>query len=526
MAKVEERPTPIPSENELRAKNIDSQFDALWKGSNGWEKTNKRLHDEIKRFFTHVDQENGIYNAEESEFLKRTLKVATVFHQMNEAPGKDDRHPNPNFRREKYPDGSPIPYITHPLAVAGALAGLGRVIKLGHGEQKHNLPLQQQPLRAEIVAAGLLHDVVEDVRYGEVQGESLFEITEAYVGSGVRFNKTKRMVQAVTHETRGSIDDTTKRMIHQSRLCQAMDADLMSHTDPKDLEEVRKKLVYTLVDINKLFQVGFPHASVGMTTPEDIEVFFGAFAVKLHDMENNLETDVRRDKLMRAHLFAAVARAMDYPVASRLALHLIADQNYSLFGRSHANEQEQELVGTYLKEEAIPQQLRKLSVKRSSNSRLTAELQITANQIPITLASERRGDGGVTDPVMQYKIHLPRPFLWLARTRAEDKAFKVPAVLKDGTECTLVRMTNPGHARMRKWKRDVVYYRAIGNEDGKTLAIVRCSDNKPTPYDLIRQNSTAAIEDVPEVNMVPEYDGTFKSTLTLLGEFSPFTLTA
>ena len=54
----------------------------------------------------------------------------------------------------------------HPVGIASALAGMDRDVELPIADSKGGvavLPVRQHPYKAEVVVAGIAHDVIEDV---------------------------------------------------------------------------------------------------------------------------------------------------------------------------------------------------------------------------------------------------------------------------------------------------------------------------------------------------------------------------
>jgi hypothetical protein len=506
--------------------------EAQYTGINPSEYEAHYLSSTMEKFLEHVDAQ---YSESDAQLITDSAILATVLHQFNDS--EDAR-----FRHGTHEDDthSQIPYMEHPLGAASILAGMPSEIDVVTGHEKHvKIPVLQNPMKATIVSAALLHDVLEDCTYAGESGEALKQRIVAYLGAGTDAQKVMKIVEAVTKFDKVEVaklqDDHPLR---DEELYKAICDQTLARSEDNDSEDVHAKIQdqveRTLMDTFKMFSTSFigedglPHMD-----DESLELFFSAFAVKAHDIEHNLSTPgekgVRSDKLIRAHTFAVLARVLGYPVASRLGIHLISGNQYSMSQDSHAAELQ--MVEDYAESEREREKGKRLRIY-TPNGKIPCNS--TANQIPILLQTERDSMGGHIDPSLQHLIKLPDDDM-----RQLDDSEKVK-IQFGGNFTRLLRKLIPTvvrrydglriegriHQVIEAWGRKQLYFDVETKIKGKkkTLAILHIMDEQPTGYDVIKQDSTIPASTPPEAGVFATFDGTMKSMLDILSQFYPFSM--
>lgn len=477
----------------------------------------------VEQFRRHIAQ---TYNAPDRKLIFGALDLAIVAHERNGIVQN-------RTRKDKV-----TPYIKHPVEIAGALAGMDRSILLPISEHEDAtvvLPVRQHPYKAEVVVAGLLHDVLEDVylpiaidgdsniktNIGRKQGDIHWpELIGAHLKFAGATEKQVRavnvMVQAVTKYLHHDFAASVREGIIDSDLFPTFINAVQRRGANKSSVVVEREVVRTLSDLHRMFAVCFPKWHDGGTqiTNESLELFFGALVIKLHDIENNLETGVRSDKIIRAHLLAHFARFFGFPVASRLGVHLIVNNEYDITRVGEGvNADAIKMVMKYCDEEKDPTLRPELK---------TGPLTIRpeATQIPITTYAEQQEHDGTHkhSPVLQYKCTVgDEVFGYLGQ--AGERSVSIT----DQKGFDLKRINTSIQELIREYGRQVEYYR-IERIDGESIGVVRFQDAQPNAHSVLAQGSAIGGKKVPEHRLLKRFDGTSYSTMDILAKMSPLRL--
>lgn len=474
----------------------------------------------VERFKRHVVKS---YKPEDHNLILSALDLSIVAHERN------------GIVKNRTRKDTVTPYIQHPVEIAGAVAGLDRKIPLTLRDQektKVKLPVRQHPYKAEVVVAALLHDVLEDVylplsgdrrvgigrkqrdiHWPEVIGSHL----KAAGGTPDQIRRVNTMVQAVTKYYQHDFDTSVREGIMTSSLFQTFIDAVSSRGSSKSPVVIEREVVRTLSDLHRMFAVCFPKGEEAMPQINDgtMEDFFGALAIKLHDIENNLETGVRTDKIIRAHLLAHFARFFGLPIASRLGIHLIVNNEYDItsIGAGFNNEA-MNMVMEYCAEESDPTLRPKIS---------TGPFTITpeATQIPITTYAELQERKGPRKnaPMLQYKCTVDDSvFAYLGQV--SSKAVRIG----DRKGFTLERVNSSIQDLIREYGRQVEYYLIERVTGTNSVGIVRFQDAQPNAHSVIALGSGISASKVPEHRLLEAFDGTSMSTMEILAKMSPLRL--
>lgn len=474
----------------------------------------------VEQFKRHVAK---TYTQEDRRVIFSALDLALVAHERN---GIEKNR----IRKDKI-----TPYIKHPVEIAGAVAGMDRTIPLtlrDTEKTKIKLPVKQHPYKAEVVAAALLHDVLEDVYLPLSQDHRIGigrkqrdihwpEVIGYHIkGAGATPDQVRRintMIQAVTKYYQHDFDASVREGIVNSSLFQTFIDAVGSRGSNKSPVVIEREVVRTLSDLHRMFAVCFPKGENGLPLVKDetIEDFYGALAIKLHDIENNLETGVRTDKIIRAHLLAHFARFFGLPVASRLGIHLIVNNEYDITSiGSGFNSEAMQMVVEYCAEENDPSLRPKINIGPIS---ITPE----ATQIPITTYAELQERKGPRKnaPMLQYKCTVDdKVFAFLG----QGSGMEVRVGNRKGF--TLERINASIQDLIREYGRQVEYYLIERVSGTNSTGILRFQDAQPNAHSVIAQGSVVGASKVPEHRLLELFDGTSMSTMEILAKMSPLRL--
>jgi len=468
------------------------------------------------------------YSKEDRQFINSALDLAIVAYQDNDHKKLRVRKQTVSVRGMRHQ----IPYIQHPLTVADAMLGEPRLVKLGgsaeSGAESTHLRVDQRAYKAEVVAAALLHDVIEDVRLKKPQQKLLIEGRErwsefmrGYFGSfrSEQVESVITMVNAVTK--RVPLRDAVRTKIYESRVFQTVRDQLPYGSTQETDEIIDDQVIRSLSDLYTMLQTCFGMGSDLHFDSQSFMNYFGALAIKCHDIENNLEDGgVREDKRIRAQVLALFARIYGLPVASRIAAHLVTDVEHDMFW-GHGNERNnlneaQKLVNTYA---LLENEQKKPELTFYKNGE-KFPLRSDAVQIPIFSSDEIENTRGFK-PVLQFLFRLddnefldeveqtyraPQAYLRINWRSSEYVGIPVceasqEVILDAGRRCYYF---NVYHAR------DGV----IDPKNPRLTAIVRMQDTAPTAHDTLRQDQDVDPVQIPESRILSrDYKGSPQSAM-------------
>lgn len=489
---------------------------------------------EITKFREHVI---STYNTLDRSFILNALDFAVVAHEKNQI--------KQNRTRKEPVNGEVVPYIVHPIAIAGALAGLNREVELPITDNDGApviLPVRQHPYKAEVVVAGLLHDIIEDVHLhisGDSKDKKKPKVSIGRINRDIEWNEFIKeffssknvfedriedvitMVNAVTKYDSTTISEEIRQEILSSPLYQIYTKRLQKLSPTQEKEERDSQAERVLLDIHKIFRTTLFNEETGLVEINNVTLkrFYGALAIKCQDVINNLETGgVSNAKLVRAHILAHVARIFGLPSASQLGVHLITGNNYDVFSDTqNITEEKLRMITKYCEFEVDPslRPLMKLD-----------DLAFVPNavQIPINSTSEQRlSKKHEFNPALQYRVTASEEiFELLAKKRAKKQSTHVVFSI-GGVEHTLHTIKTQTQKSIRLSGRKCEYYNAVGPE-GKVTAIIRFQDNKPSAHTILSLVSDEDADGVPEHAFVLPFNGAASSTMRVIGAMSPFSL--
>lgn len=459
----------------------------------------------------------GRYSPQEQDLINAALDLAVVAYQDNAHSSRRVRKQTVRVGDERFP----IPYIQHPLSVAEAMIGEPRLVKMAELETSDgeavSLRVHQHAYKAEVIAAALLHDAVEDVRLQKprlgihVEGrEKWSQFLRSYF-NGTDSDKVESIVTMITAVTkRDQLREGAKTQILESEVYDAVRRQLPYQGDKAEDEKIDTQVLRTLSDLNTMLQSCFGVGSDLHFDNQSFLNFYGALAIKCHDIENNLEDGgVREDKRIRAQILAIFARIYGLPVASRIAAHLVVDTQHDMFwgfGNEAKNLKEAaQLVQIYAR---LENQREKPSLTFLRNGR-EAQLQADAIQIPILSLDEIQNTPAFR-PVPQFRFVSADPnFLkdvkahfyapegnYLDITMRRSHYVGVPvceetqrAILESGRQCYYFNVYRSKNGD-------------IDPNNPQLIAVIRIQDEKPTAHDVLQQGSTVMPVLVPETRLI------------------------
>ena len=234
------------------------------------------VQNQVNKFKEHVI---STYNPLERTFILDALDLAIVAHEDNQI--------EKNRTRKELLNGEKVPYIVHPVGIASALAGMDRDVELPIADSKGGvavLPVRQHPYKAEVVVAGLLHDVIEDVsldvngnnldnkipfaaigrRSGDIKWDEFMK--EYFIGKNISnelIEDVVVMVNAVTKYDSSSITDSVLQDVLNSPLYIAYTKRLKKLSPDQDSEERDGQSSRILLDIHKIFRTCLYNENTG-----------------------------------------------------------------------------------------------------------------------------------------------------------------------------------------------------------------------------------------------------------------------
>lgn len=437
-----------------------------------------------------------------------------------------------------------IPYIEHPLSVAAAMIGDPRQIRLhttdSKGDGTIEINVRQDPYKAEVIVAALLHDVFEDSQIalplgGVMQGQKAWSglMREYFNDAGPEsLESVLTMINAVTKYT--DISKGLLRVIKESTVFGTVSDLIAQQSYPnKSIEEIEDEVARSLSDLHKMIATCFGVGGDTHFDEQSFQNFFGALAIKCHDIEHNLEdARVSEDKLIRAHILATFARVYGLPVASRMAAHLIVSNQFDMFwgtGDRKKNLKEgKETVRLYGEFEGVHH--------RPVFTVAGEELKVDALQIPILtvdeIATPDDEDGLAFRSVLQYRITVKDREVDGRIVKAKDVLDGIELAYNQANEYNPIQISYinekgkkenyVGYPIREQVQTEIldakrrcyylkVYKLGTGKKEGKKLrlaGIYRIQDDQPSAHEVLKLGSTVKATDVAETAYIKNnYDG-------------------
>jgi len=479
---------------------------------------------------------DGGYSSNDKELILSALDLATVAYQDNDHKSLRMRRQTVMFEGNRVQ----IPYIQHPLSVAQAMVGEPRLVRLtetaDQGAEQIDLKVHQHPYKAEVIAAALLHDVIEDVRLTvdeatQIEGIKKWnDYLKSYFSNlePNRVNSIITMINAVTKHK--ELPKKAREIIQESLIFGTIINQLYdSGKTGKDGEAVNEQVTRSLSDLHAMIQRCFGMGSDLHFDDQSFLNFYGALAIKCHDVENNLEDGgVREDKRIRAQLLALFARIYGLPVASRMAAHLIIDTHHDMYwheGDGEQNLQESiELVREYSHFER--------SRQKPIFTILGKRIQADAIQIPIQSIDEITQTKGFR-PALQFRITVNENNAELLSTvknayHAPEGNY-LPIKIRNANYLG-VPIAEVTQQRILESGRECYYFNVylagtdgeIDPDNNKLIAVYRIQDAQPTAHDVLHRDSTVFPTAVPESRLISGvYDGSPKSSMEVFSVMAP-----
>ncbi len=449
------------------------------------------LQDKFLDFEQHV---RSVYSERDAAKILQTFHTVTVLYQNNENDTEGLR------KREDHSGRRPF-IIEHSLAITTTLAGMRREVPITFPDgEVHTLVVKQNPMNAAGVCAALWHDVKEDVKFERVEGDQWDDVMRAHFGDYEHTEDIVTLVNAVTKVDR-STAETFKKQITKTDLYKKIIKNVRSLEQDTPEEEIEMQVVRTLLDMQKLYEttLGKPGSK-----PDDhaFKLFFTAFAIKAHDIENNLETSVKSDKLIRAHIFAVMARVLGLPVASRLAVHLIANNRYGIEGDvEHISEDQWDVLRSFLHLEAdfiASENTPEISIDGN-------KLDVAAIQLPILTRDELKKRRNTKSFAPQFLLNIKEKDQFdsvYSSILGSKSEFDVSV---NGLQYRARKITARIHDMLRG-VRKVAYVEVFELVENYEMlkAILRVDDGSPTAHQAIKYRAPDAKYEVPEINRVSE----------------------
>ena len=487
--------------------------------------------DHIKEFKHRVS--NGAYSESERNLIFDALDLAIVAYQDN------DNHSLRQRRRTVQYGGEDvhIPYIDHPLSVAMAMIGVPRRIRMADSElsdETIDIDVRQDPYKAEVIAAALLHDVFEDsqikLSLGTViKGDTSWPaiLREYFIDVAPEsLNSVITLIQAVTKYS--DISEGLLRVIGESEVFNTITMLVEERNAPseKKFEKIEGEVGRSLSDLHKIIETCFGVGGDLHFDEQSCQNFLGALAIKCHDVENNLEdSKVREDKLVRAHILAAFARLYGLPVASRMAAYLIVNNHFDMFwgiGDRERNLREGiETVRLYGEFESTHH--------RPVFKVAGEQLKVDALQIPILTAGEiiPADSDNVDDfrSVLQYRMTVNDPEVLKKIREKYAKADEYNPIKISYGRDNFVGYPVREHVQdeISATGRECYYLKVYkinggnGTQARSRLAgIYRIQDDQPSAHDVLKLDSIIKAQTVPELHLISDrYNGDPESSMEI-----------
>lgn len=457
------------------------------------------------------------YSPDEQRLITSALDLAIVSYQDNDHTSRRVRRQTVQIGEERFR----VPYIQHTLSVAEAMIGEPRLVRMAEtkdaGEAPVDLRVHQHAYKAEVVAAALLHDTVEDVRLKKPRFGLLVEGREqwsAFLRSYFKdfdVRSVESMVTMITAVTkRDQLREMAKKQILESEVFQAVRNQLPQRSNLEEEVMTDTQLLRTLSDLYTMLQSCFGTGSQLHFDNQSFANFYGALAIKCHDIENNLEDGgVREDKRIRAQILAIFARIYGLPVASRIAAHLVVDAQHDLFW-GHGNEVKNLKAATKLVQiyARLEEQREKPSLTFFRNGN-TAQIQADAVQIPILSLDEVQHTPGFR-PVPQFRFVSADPnFLRDIKAHYFAPEGNYLHIAQRGRRFVGVPVYEETQQAILESGRQCYYFNVYRSVDGmpdpknpQLIAVVRIQDEKPTAHDVLQQGSSIMPVLVPEARLI------------------------
>lgn len=507
--------------------------------------------DHVEEFQRRVT--DGGYSESDRKFILGALDLAIVAYQDNERISLRERKQTVQFMGRDVP----IPYIEHPLSVAMAMIGVPRRTKLHtagpEGDKTIEIDVRQDAYRAEVVVAALLHDVFEDSRIrlpkgGVIEGAKAWtQLMEEYFNKE-RFMDLKResldsvltMINAVTKYK--NIPEGLLNAVKDSEVFHRVTSLMESHkSSDKSFEDIENEVARSLSDMHKIISTCFGIGGDTHFDEQSFQDFFGAKAIKCHDIEHNLEdARVSEDKLIRAHILATLARIYGLPVASRMAAHLIVSNQFDMFwgmgDRAENLKEGRETVRLYGHFEKIGH--------RPEFKVAGQPLQVDALQIPILTPDEIAASDGEKEAdfrsVLQYRMTIKDRMINGELIKAKTVLDQIEHAYNQANEYNPVQISYVndkdrkekyvGYPIREQVQTEIldtkrrcyylkVYRLGVGKNKkqiGRLAGIFRIQDDQPSAHEVLKLGSVVKATDVPETAYIRNnYDGDPASSMNI-----------
>lgn len=462
--------------------------------------------------------------------INRALDLAITAYQYNTNEDKQ-------FRKTSLPGEKPTPYSMHPVDAALHAIGEPTPLKVTLDTREVlEYDAQQAPYDARVVAATLLHDVIEDVAgikgFGPVSRNEWEPVIKKYLqfgrgGGGTDGELNSEMVddvvaiiKAVTKPTIEEINEMRGDILRDPHVGWAIEYLQGQATS----DEVREQIPDQIVEVNAARHVLFRE------TKGNNFRRLAAIYCKNADNVNNMKTSgTKFGKLYWAHTNAELARANELPIAT-ISLFGLTDNGYGIAedpGSPVDSWRARNMRKEYIEIEKDRESRREAGVDMPvvevgfHGIGKTYPFEVVANQIPVITRSERRG-GVMAEPALQYVIKM-------TDTRFMERIHDAGAISFKYEEGQLVigkSSRTPLHEEL-----GVEIFEAMGRIPGpekkwRTAYYVKFIDGtRPTGHDVLKRGSTASADDVPAMQLIrmieSEYDDPLTATLRISEKLSP-----
>ncbi len=457
------------------------------------------------------------YSTEDQTLIQTALNLAVVAYQDNDHVSRRTRRQTVLYQGER----RQIPYIQHTLSVAEAMIGEPRMVTMAEygsrTQEAIDLRVHQHAYKAEVIAAALLHDVIEDVRLRYPRRGILVEGREKWTeflrGYFEKFGDQKvqsitTMITAVTK--RGELRKGMIDQIYESEVFGAVREQLIRPDLVNRDAEIEKQVVRSLADLHYIVQSSFGMGDNLHFDDQSFRNFFGALAIKCHDIENNLEDGgVREDKMIRAQILAVFARIYGLPVASRIAAHLIIDTQHDMYWSQGDMAKNLADATSLVKIYAQLERQREKPSLTFFEDEERIKLQSDAIQIPIFSPDEIETTAGFR-PTPQFRF-TSGDEVFLDRMRRyyhSPDGVNVPIKIR-GKNYVGIPIYEETQKAIISTGRQCYYFNVYRSIDGQIdpknpqlIAIIRVQDDQPTAHDVLGRDFDIPARAVPETRLI------------------------
>jgi hypothetical protein len=423
--------------------------------------------------FRELAAERFVQGSSKTRAIMDVLDFAVVLHGQNEREDKQTRK------------STGEPYITHPVEVATSLMGRSPYedVPETYLSKKYDF---------ELILSALIHDVVEDVRWGNVDGEDWLPIINQMLApydqefpglaSQVQLN-----VEALTdyRKTKDGIPPAIRDVLYNCDLvgyrAQALAEIPETSSDGVEDMDYKDEVVKGMSALYRMFEVADKHAD----PKQRLHTLTSCLIVKSHDVLNNLGDGLMSAaKLARAFEVASLARYIGSDASTailiRLAKHFdLGDPKDGLLKPSDDS------VITRLNHELEnPSEW----VLRAKNAHASAVLvaQTPTPELPVLTHSEAQERGLLPFWVQLKFVCPPGSFSDIVGSAEELELNRA------GQDETATSFYSPIHDVSRALGRRTSYFQT---PDG---TIIKIFDDQPTLADCVANGNEHNILDVPE----------------------------